>query len=110
MGNFEYDVRESPDGYMFIFNDNEEDSGTAQPGRGNAAIRTFNAVEGPFPLLQSTVTTRYSRRPGHAGPSYPLQGTPPAGSVPSEGNSLHRTSHHQYSAQLMIIDAFDFSE
>ena len=29
-------------------------------------------------------------RPGHAGPPYPLQETPPAGSVPSEGNSLHR--------------------
>ena len=53
---FEYDVRESPDGYMFIFNDNEEDSGTAQPGRGNAAIRTFNAVENEHPRAMGVCT------------------------------------------------------
>ena len=55
-GNFEYDVRESPDGYMFIFNDNEEDSGTARPGRGNAAIRTFNAVENEHPRAMGVCT------------------------------------------------------
>ena len=40
-GNFEYDIRNSPDGYLFIFNDNEEDAGRSKPGLGNAAIRPF---------------------------------------------------------------------
>ena len=48
-GDFKYDIANSPYGYLFIFNDNQEERETKHPGKGNAAVRIHNEVSGTRP-------------------------------------------------------------
>ena len=49
MGDFEYDIANSPYGYLFLFNDNSADRWTKRPGGGNASVRIHNEMKGTRP-------------------------------------------------------------